>query len=149
MVYTTDIPQHPFTIIASIADDKAIMSSNYNHITSSLHLQEHLNSLKIWFSKWKIKVNLQKSLHITFTLRKSSNPPVFLNNIPLSVENVVKYLGLYIDRRLIWNPHTRLKRQGVNRRYKLLLRLLDTRSHLSLENELLIYKTILKLMLTY
>jgi hypothetical protein len=39
--------------------------------------------------------------------------------------------------------------QEVNRRYKLLLRLLDTRSHLSLENKLLIYKTILKPMWMY
>jgi hypothetical protein len=36
-----------------------------------------------------------------------------------------------------------------NRRYKLLRRLLDTRSNLSLENKLLIYKTILKPMWTY
>jgi hypothetical protein len=38
---------------------------------------------------------------------------------------------------------------NYNRRYKLLLRLLDTRSHLSLENKLLIYRTILKPMWTY
>jgi hypothetical protein len=36
-----------------------------------------------------------------------------------------------------------------NRRYKLLVRLLDTRSHLSLENKLLINKTILKPIWTY
>jgi hypothetical protein len=37
----------------------------------------------------------------------------------------------------------------ISNRYKLLLRLLDTRSHLSLENKLLIYKTILKPMWAY
>jgi hypothetical protein len=44
-----------------------------------------------------MKVNPQKSVHITFTLRKSSSPTVFLNNIPLPVANVVKYLVLTAD----------------------------------------------------
>jgi hypothetical protein len=78
MVYTVDIPQHP-----SFTDDKAILSSNDNTTTASLHLQEHLNPLQTWFHKWRIKINTQKSSHITFTLGKSSRPPVSLN----------KYLG--------------------------------------------------------
>ena len=149
MIYTADLPQHPSTVLASFADDKAILSTNEDPVTASLHLQEHLDSLQTWFRKWKIKVNPQKSVHITFTLRKNSSPPVFLNNVPLPVADTVKYLGLYIDRRLTWNPHTRLKRQEVNRRYGLLLRLLDNRSRLTLDNKLLIYKTVLKPMWTY
>jgi hypothetical protein len=54
-VYTADIHQHPSTIIASFADNKAILSSNDNPITATLHLQEHHNSLQIWFGKCKMK----------------------------------------------------------------------------------------------
>jgi hypothetical protein len=62
---------------------------------------------------------------------------------------VVKYLGLYIDKRLTWNPQTRLKRQELNVRYRLLLRLLDDRSHLPLKNKLPIYNKLLKPMWAY
>jgi hypothetical protein len=37
--------------------------------------------------------------YLTFTMRKSLCPPVFLNNVPLPVTDKVKYLGLYIDKK--------------------------------------------------
>jgi hypothetical protein len=69
---------------------------------------------------------MKKSFHITFTLRKAQCPPVFINQTPLSTASVVRYLGLYMDKKLTWNPHTRLKWTETNRRYKMLIRLLDT-----------------------
>ena len=95
------------------------------------------------------KINPQKSQYVIFTLNKSFCPPVFLNRIPLPTADVVKYLGLYIDKRLTWNPHTRLKRQETNTRYRTLLRILDNRSRLPLENKLLLYNTLLKPMWAY
>lgn len=50
----------------------------------------------------------------------------------------------WIIHRLAWNPHTRLKRSHVYRRFKLVLRLLDTCSKLSSTLRLHIYNTILK-----
>jgi hypothetical protein len=114
----------------------------YRNIASQ-NLQDHLNS------EWRIKINPQKSHHITFTLRKISFPPVFLNRTQLPFSGVVKYLGLYIDKRFTWNPHTQLKRQEVNVQYRLLLRLLDNRSHLPLKNKLLLYSTLLRPMWAY
>ena len=148
-VYSADIPLHPHTILSTFADDKAILSKHPNPVLASSHLQEHLNSLQSWFRKWKMKINTQKSVHITFTLCRSTCPPVTLNLVPLPVADSVKYLGLYIDKKLTWNPHTRLKRQELNRKYKMLLRLLDHRSTLSLNNKLLIYNSIIKPTWTY
>ena len=148
-VYTADIPRHPHTLLASYADDKAILSSHQDPTTASQHLQEHLSSVEKWVAKWRIKINPQKSQHVIFTLNKSFCPPVFLNRIPLPTADVVKYLGLYIDKRLTWNPHTRLKRQETNTRYRTLLRILDNRSRLPLENKLLLYNTLLKPMWAY
>ena len=58
---------------------------------------------------------------------------------------IVRYLGLYLDKRLSWNPHTRLKRKDLNRLY----RLLDHRSQVTSNNKLFIYKTIRKPIWTY
>ncbi|KAL1115872.1 hypothetical protein AAG570_006161 [Ranatra chinensis] len=61
----------------------------------------------------------------------------------------VRYLGLYIDKRVTWNPHTRLKRIDLNRKFGLLRNLLHRTSILSLGNKLTIYNTILKPTWTY
>jgi hypothetical protein len=39
------------------------------------------------------------TLRKVYTSPSPSSHPVFLNNIPLPVANVVKYLGLYVDRK--------------------------------------------------
>ncbi|KAL1117158.1 hypothetical protein AAG570_004485 [Ranatra chinensis] len=143
-VYTSDIPEHPATLLASFADDTAILSTNSDPTLASLNLQSHLTTLQTWCSNWKIRVNPQKCVHVTFTLRHSSCPPVYWHRTQLPPAKVVRYLGLYIDRTLTWNPHTRLKRQETNRRYKLLQRLLDKRSKLRTENKLLVYNSIIK-----
>ena len=83
-------------------------------------------------------------IHITFTLQKVLCPPVFLNQTSLPTVCVVCYIGIYMDKKLTWNPHTRLKRTETNRRYKMLIRLLDSRSRLTLNSKILIYNTFIK-----
>ena len=51
-----------------------------------------------------------------------------LSSIYPMLAGVVCFLGLYLDKRLTWNRHTRLKRKDLNRRYRLLMRLSDNRS---------------------
>ena len=41
-------------------------------------------------------------------------PTVLLNNTPIPTENIVRYFGLNMDKRLTWNPHTGLKRNEIN-----------------------------------
>ncbi|KAL1116709.1 hypothetical protein AAG570_005181 [Ranatra chinensis] len=143
-LYTSDVPQHPATLLASFAHDTAILSTNSDPTPASLNLQSHLTTLQTWCSNWKIRLNPQKWFPVTFTLRHSSCPPVYWHRTQLPPAKVVRYFGLYIDRTLTWNPHTRLKRQETNRRYKLLQRLLDKRSKLRTENKLLVYNSIIK-----
>ena len=149
ILFTADIPTHPETILATFADDTAILSSNPDPEIASLNLQSHLSLIEHWCNKWRIQVNESKSKHITFTLRRNSCPPVYFNSIPLPLSDTVRYLGFILDKRLTWNPHTRLKRQQLNRRYGQLYRLLNRKSQLSVDNKLLIYKTILKPIWTY
>jgi hypothetical protein len=57
--------------------------------------------------------NASKSLHVTFTTRSGTCPPVHLNNMQLSREDHVKYLGLHLDRRLTWRQHIFAKRKQL------------------------------------
>lgn len=47
---------------------------NYQLIKSSATLQKQLNVIEPWLKKWNSEVNSQKSVHVTFTLKKGDSP---------------------------------------------------------------------------
>jgi hypothetical protein len=61
----------------------------------------------------------------------------------------VKYLGLLLDNELNWKDHTIKKREQMGLRYKELYWLLGMKSHLSVDNKLLLYKSIITPIWTY
>ena len=148
-IYTADIPSNPQNIIATFADDTCILSSHKDPSVTTKNLQSHLNLIEYWCRMWRIKVNGTKSVHVAFTLRRQPCPPVSFNNNQIPSADYTRYLGLFVDKRLTWNPHTRLKRIDLNRKYGLLQRLLCKTSKLSITNKLTIYKQILKPTWTY
>lgn len=149
LIFTADIPQTNDTLLATFADDTAIMSTNADPTEASHKLQLHLDLLQKWFVKWKIKVNNSKSAHITFTLKKSTCPRVCFNQAPIPVKTEVKYLGLHLDDKLTWKRHIKAKRRLLDLKVKKMYWLLKRKSQLSLENKILIYKCILRPIWTY
>lgn len=149
LIYTSDIPEAENTTIATFADDVAILSINQNPRTASENLQDHLNSLSIWYRKWRTQVNQTKSVQITFTTRRSTCPPVTMNNVPIPVKTETKYLGLHLDQRLTWNPHIQAKRRQLDAKFRQMYWLMGRKSKLSLSNKVLLYKTMLKPIWSY
>jgi len=148
-IYTSDLPLNPSTVLCTFADDIAVLSPHANSETATSNLQSHLNSITEWTKRWKLKINAQKSQNICFTLRHCNFPSIFIDGAPLPTADVVRYLGLYIDKKLTWNPHTRLKKTELKHRFLLLYRLIGRNSKLSLEHKILLYKTILRPLWTY
>jgi len=75
-IITLDIPQTDNTILATYADDTAvILSDNSDSVEASLALQLHLNLIDNWSLKWKIKINADKSILVPFTLNKKTHQP--------------------------------------------------------------------------
>ena len=148
-IFTSDMPTIDDLTIATYADDTAIMATNTCPVTASEIVQEELNLIQDWLKKWNIKVNTEKSVHVTFTLRRNDCLPVKLNGIHIPTSTSVKYLGLHLDRRLTWQKHIKMKREQLNIKTKKMYWLLGSHSNLSLENKLTLYKTILKPVWTY
>jgi hypothetical protein len=86
-VYTHDISKTPYTFIGTYADDTLISAAHRDLEIASLRIQNHLNMINLWANRWKIKINETKSIHVTFTLRKSDCHPVTLNNKILPTAN--------------------------------------------------------------
>lgn len=149
LIYTHDLPTTDNTTIGTFADDTAIFATHSDPVIASNNLQDHLNMMEVWLKKWKIKVNESKSNHITFTLRKGNCPPVNINQVRIPQSNQVKYLGLHFDRKLTWKHHIVKKRKQLDLKIKEIQWLIGRNSILSIDNKLLIYKTVLKPIWTY
>ena len=108
---------------------------------ASLNLPEHLHIIKKWLKKWKIEVNESKTSHM-FTLWKGHCPAVNINQSITPHTEAVKYLGLHSDCRLNWKEHIARKRKQID--LKEINWLIGKKSHLAIENKLLIYKAVLK-----
>ena len=149
LIFTGDVPVTNDTLMATFADDTAILSPDSDPVRASEKLQNHLNLLQNWLDNWKIRVNTNKSTQITFTTRRGTCPQVSINNAPIPVKTEVKYLGLHLDQKLTWKTHIKMKRRQLDLKVKNMHWLINKKSQLSLENKLILYKIILKPVWTY
>jgi len=148
-IYTSDMPTSRHTMNSTFADDTAIVAVNRSPNMASQHLQDHLCSVGAWLNKWKIKVNHAKSKHVTFTNRTEQCPPIFTDQHQVPQGKTVKYLGMHLDSKLTWREHITNKRKHINCKTRQMYWIIGRNSPLSLENKLLIYKTVLKPVWTY
>jgi hypothetical protein len=148
LLCTSDIPTTAETTIGTFADT-ILLSSHEHPETASEQLRHHLNLLDLWAKKWKIKINESKSTQITFALKGGQCPPVFMNNAIIPESASVRYLGIQLDKKLNWKEHIVTKRKHIDVITKKLDRLLGRKSHLNLENKILLYKVAIKPIWTY
>lgn len=143
-IYTSDQLISQNTIVADNADHKAIISIDKNPFTASANLQDHLNLMSEWYTKWRIKFNPNKSVQTIFTLCHSVCPSVYLHNVAILKSNTVRYLGLNLNKCLTWDNHIHIKRLALNVCLCRLCTLLLNNQHSNLKVKVLMYKTLLK-----
>jgi hypothetical protein len=96
-----------------------------------------------------MKANGSKSIHVAFTTRRETWPPVRINNVKLPQEKDIKNLGLHLDRRFTRHKHIFAKRKQLGITLTKMYCIFGRKSKLSTSNKLLIYKPILKPIWTY
>ena len=148
-LYSADQPTNPNTTVAEYADDKVIYATHSDPTIATSFVQNHLNLMSPWYSRWRIKINESKSTHTVFTLRQGQSPPIYLNNkeIPPSVS--IKYLGLTFDKKLNWSLHIQKIKTTLNHRFSLLKNILNKSSKLNLKTKISIYNLLLKPIWSY
>jgi hypothetical protein len=146
LLFTADLLISPETTSAIFADDTAVTATDNDPTIASSKLQTNLLAIQSWLAKWRMKANGSKSTHITFTTRAGTCPSVHVNNVQTEE---VKCPGLHLDRRLTWHKHIFTKRKQLGIALTKMHWLLGHKSKLSINNKLLMYKTILKLIWAY
>lgn len=149
IIFTSDIPEQIGVTINTYADDTAITVCHKDPSSASKILQRYLNTLQQWLATWRIKINENKSIHITFTTRRNSCPPVTINNKTIPQGDTVRYLGIHLDKKLNWRTHIWNKRKQLNLQLRNFYWLIGWNSKLSIKNKLIIYKSIFKPIWTY
>ncbi|KAJ4431962.1 hypothetical protein ANN_20571 [Periplaneta americana] len=92
MLRTAYFPISNKVLVATFADDTAILASHEDPSTASENLQNELKETEDWLTKWRIQASENKSVHVTFGTRIENCPPVTLYNEELPEVDDVKYL---------------------------------------------------------
>lgn len=148
-LYTHDIPKNDYSEIALFADDTAIISQCRNETLTVSRLEKSLDEIVKWMDKWKIGINNEKTQAV-FHTRKRKLPPakIEVKDATINWSNEAKYLGLLIDRKLLWNKHTcEMKKIGLAAISN--LKPLLENPHLDLNCKRLILTSIIRPVVTY
>ena len=145
-------PRSPITSMALFADDTALFVSSPKSRFIKSNLKKHATTIDNYFNKWKINLNHHKTQALFFTRRRTLELPgrninVFNNQIQW--ETNVKYLGLYLDKKLTFNKHIEYVIQKAQMGIRILYPLLNRKSELNIKNKLLLYKVAIRPIFTY
>lgn len=162
-IFTADLPlpslSYPKIYTLCYADDTIIYTSSRNIDLATEHMQAYLNKLLLYFNKWKLKVNIAKSSSIAFLPKSSSlnrrtsnllkNLSFKLSNSPILHKKSLKYLGVNFNSNFKFNSHVGEIITKVFRTLASLNRILKPSTPLSPKIKLIIYKQLVRSMLSY
>ena len=148
-LYIADIPKSPNTSISLFADDIAVFSAHRNVKYAYCNLIKHITSLERWFLKWRIKINVAKSCVVPYSWKKHILlPEVKLYDEIIQRKNTAKYLGILLDKKLLFKEHINAVLNKAIVKYTTLYPLLKSPT-LNIETKKQIYMAIIRSGLTY
>lgn len=152
-LFVSDMPDIEKIEKALYADDTTL----YTAARSSNIIVKRLNSslliLQDYFVKWKIKMNDGKTQAIIFPFnrRRVRTPtiPLRIEQRTIELSEYVNYLGVILDKRLLFNRHISNAINKTNKCFRALYPLMAAKSKLSTSNKLLIYTAVLRPIMSY
>lgn len=100
--------------VLQYADDTALISHSTSIHKAIKQLQNLTDNTIRWLSKWRLKLNPNKSHLIIFNHTPSNtSPSVTMYNQIIKPEVSTKYLGIIIDNKLNYNLHTAEAKKNI------------------------------------
>jgi hypothetical protein len=149
-LYVNDIPLHPKAKVALFADDTLLYATSTSNTFAVSHLQKQINLIEPWFKQWRISINPSKTSAIFFTNKSTKfSPKLKIQGTPINWSHSIKYLGVLIDRNLNFSAHVKFTINKTKAAGHLLFPMINSKSPLSIQTKLLIYKCYMRPILTY
>ena len=138
------MPEAVHSLIALFADDAKLFTDIANE-GDRMGLQEDLNRLQDWATKWQLRFNAEKCkvLHLG---RLNPNYNYDMDGVALKITTEEKDLGVVIDDKLKFDAHTEKQVNKANRQLGLIRRSFDA---LDTESLTLLYKSLVRTHLEY
>jgi Reverse transcriptase (RNA-dependent DNA polymerase)/Endonuclease-reverse transcriptase len=152
-IYINDIPRTPYVMLGVYADDTALIAQSWQSLQACKYLQRALASYESWCEDWRVKVNVSKSNAVLFTKQRTQKATsvtdleLFGDDIPWCSE--AKYLGVTLDKTLSWRTNCKQLATRAKSRLGILGPVLNRRSSLSIENGIILYKTMVLPIMTF
>lgn len=152
-VFTSDVVMIDGVIYTFFADDTGYLVVDSDPEIITTHLQAAENALENFQKKWRIKVNPSKTQAIFFTKKRATRnlPSREINAAGLLIpwSDEVKYLGLVLDRKLLFDKHVNYSIEKCRNLVRCLYSLINRRSKLKQQNKMLLYKAVFRPSLVY
>ena len=136
-----------YSDICLFADDTKIFKS-INSVNDCLKLQQDIDALYKWSTKWGLNFNPSKCKILTVT--RLTNQYLFkykLNGCELERVTEMKDLGIIIDNKLSWNKHVTQNVKKANNFLGLIKRTVEHKAHSFVKSQL--FKTLVCSILEY
>lgn len=152
-LYISDFKASNLFDVAYYADDTALIGTS--KLTSAL-LKKMEHSLAVcnkYFSKWKIKINHEKTQTIIFPFNKSPKRiprrQLNFNGNAIDIQSQVTYLGVIFDHKLLFRQHISAACDKTMKSFRALWPLLNKRSTLNFKNKNLLFKCVIRPIMSY
>ncbi|GBO34198.1 RNA-directed DNA polymerase from mobile element jockey [Araneus ventricosus] len=143
---------HNHIINCFFADDTAILSRGSTTKLVIRTLQCGIIDIEEWCTLWRVAINTDKTSFVKFRKghpRKNQQSLTFFEE-DLSWGMEIKYLGLILDPKLTFRNHIKYNTDKFWAKVRVIIRhLIGRKSPLSLNNKVLLFKQILRPILTY
>ena len=156
-IFVNDIPKPHLCDLAMYADDSALIASTLNPrslISLTQILSAGLNELKLYFDRWKIKLNSSKTEAILFTHSKLMNKEkpnikIKFNDQILDWKDCVKYLGVILDQKLLFKSNIDYNIKKAKKTMVVIYSLLRKQSFLNTDSKKILYTAYIRSILMY
>lgn len=151
-IYCSDIPTIHNTqqYILQYADDTLAISHGKTLKDCMKNLQEHVNNITSWFSKWRLKANPEKSQLIIFNHNiNHQSPTIAINNKIVKPTPSIKYLGIQIDSKASLKLHANNIKKKMIARAKHFRCLTYNNQGIDMKTATIIYKSICRPIIEY
>jgi len=150
LLYTNDIPSSSQSQISLFADDTMLYCADKNYKRATIKLQHHLDEVSAWFSKWRLKINTNKTIAIFFNKRSYTTINTLkINDSSIPWTHHAKYLGVTFISNLSFNRHIKDIVKKATSRWGMLYPVLNRCSPVLLKSIINIFKMYVRPLLTY
>lgn len=110
LLYINDLPRNIPQSMTLFADDSTITIPCKNTDTYEKEINDSIHLIVKWLEENNIKINLAKTklIHFSQRINTKSNLNIHFHDQPIAEVDSIKFLGLHIDKKLNWKPHTEI-----------------------------------------